>query len=450
MGYNTVKMRKKNVVQDVIPARKSIRNVVLPSKSKKLEEDSVFDVRVKIKVPEQKPTPSYAFEYEEPKKPTKKVLYISLAILVLALAFGISTLFKSAKVTLSPKQETRVLSVDFKAQKDISTAGLGFQIVSTTKNLDKTVVSSGQEKVSIKARGTIVVYNNTAQSQKLVATTRFQTPEGLVFRALSALNVPAKQVVNGKSVAGSVEVLVEADKAGIEYNVGLKDFTIPGFKGDSKYTQVYARSKTEMKDGFVGSKSVVTKEVLEATSKELENTLRDSLLKDIISQIPENFVLYTSGASYQFEPINEVSSALGEVSSGSTVLRKKGVINAIIFDRASLSTAIVAKVLPEASSDVVIVDNLENLDFSLKSPAISDLTTPNSITFVLKGDANLVWMFDESKLENDILGLSKNSAQSVIATNPAVEEAWIEIYPFWNKTIPNDPEKVTLVNTLAK
>ncbi len=427
-------MPKKTFVQDVIPSNKSIRNVTLSSKFKKYQKEEAV-----------------TYEYDEPVKPSKTLLYVSIVLFILAAAFGVSALFKSAIVRVTPKQEVRVLNSNFRALKNITSGNLGFQTVTTVKDVEKTVTGTSEQQVMKKARGTIVIYNNTAQWQKLRATTRFQTAEGLIFRALQPVNIPPKQVKNGKAVAGSVESAVEADKAGPIYNIGLKDFTIPGFKGDSKYKQIYARSKTEMIGGFSGMQKIISKEVLDQADKDLGDELRASLLKDITSQIPDNFVLYSNGLFYNFQPITQGSVAASQDSqTNNVVLKKKGAISAIIFDKGSLSRAIITKVLPDENQDIIKVTDLGSLNFTLQGSASFDPNTTTSIDFNLSGDSNLVWVFDENKLKTELLGLSKKNANMVVASYSSIKEAWILTYPFWNQSIPTDPKKVTLINTLTK
>ena len=456
--------KKKNIVQDVIPPKRSIRNVEIP-KSRHLEEDlmekdfarPVFmqkEIPIKIepikaKGVSQESTPSYKYEYDEPKKSKKRGLYASLGLFIIVTTFAISALFKSAEIRLTPKQELKTLNETFTAKKD-STNNLGFQLVTISKDLEKTVDATGGEQVLKKARGKIVIYNNyNSQAQKLVATTRFQTGEGLIFRLIDPATVPGKFVKDGKTIAGSAEVIVEADKPGATYNIGLKDFTIPGFKGDPKYTQIYARSKTAMTGGFSGTQKVVSKEVMSQTDKDLETRLKDSLAKDIISQIPANFVLYKNSLSYKFEPtIRAVGNENANNSAtDSALLRKHGTTNAIIFDKGLLSRAIIAKVLPDIENNIIKITNLPELNFAYGTGTSFDPNTNNLLTFTLKGEANLIWVFDENKLKSDLLGLSKKNAKTIISTYSSIKEAWIITSPFWNQTIPSDPEKVTLINT---
>ncbi len=452
---------KKNIVQDVVPARRSIRNVELPSRRMARSEDTIVPEEIKVKPKKISPKPeikqevklepksektSYKFEYDEPKKSGKKWLYVSICVFVLALAFGISAFFKGAKITVTPKHQTTDLNATFTAKKDDTGGGLAFQIVTASKDVEKTVPATGQSQVEKKAVGKIIVTNNySATAQKLVATTRFQTSSGLIFRAISPVTIPGKQVVNGKTVPGSAEVAVAADASGDKYNIAPSNFTIPGFKGDPRYTSITAKSETPMTGGFSGIQKTVAGDVLTSTNTELESSLKTALETDIASQIPANFVMYSSGLSYVFSPVEQASS-----NDSSAVLRKKGTAYAIIFDKGSLSRAVVSKLLPDTANDLVKTTNLEKLTFAYPAEETFDPSgSAKTLDFSLSGQANLVWVFDENKLKSDLLGLSKKQAKEVLAGYGAITEVWLSTSPFWNQTIPTNSTKVTLVNTLA-
>ena len=454
---------KRNQVQDVVPPRKSIRNVRLSPKKEiekkerttyrepEEETENVEDfsrsvpLQVPMRIqPVKKPEPvasepyAYKYDYSEPAKTkSKKWLYLSVVLLVLATSFGISALFKSANIKISPKTETIALNESFTAKKDVAT-GLGFQTVSVSKDVEKTVKATGEEKVDKKSQGKIIIYNNyNNQPQKLVATTRFQTPEGLIYRLVSPVTVPGKTTKDGKSVAGSVEVTVEADKPGVSYNIGLKDFTIPGFKGDPKYTSVYGRSKTEMTGGFSGMQKTVSKEVMAQAEEEMKLSVQTALQNDIVAQIPANFVSFKEGLTYRLDPITQVEGATKE----DVILRKKGEATAVIFDKGVLTKEILARVKPDVESELVKISNIQDLTFKTVSNA------SEQDNFTIEANANLVREFDENKLKTNHLNLSKKSALLIIAKYPSINEAWVETKPFWNQKIPASPEKVTLTNT---
>ncbi|MFA5888797.1 MAG: hypothetical protein WCW47_00570 [Candidatus Paceibacterota bacterium] len=458
---------KKKIVQDVIPPKKTIRNVELLYRAKRSEKIPKEVVKQNIpvipEVSESNSTSntetfsetenfSYKYEYDEPVRHSKKILYVSVVLFVLALSFGISALFKSAEIRIIPRSEISSIDENFKALKNLSTNGLGFQTVTTTKDIEKTVSATDEEQVEKKAIGKIVVYNNySVQPQALVKTTRFETPDGLVFRTVEDITVPGIQIKSDKAVAGSIEVGVEADKPGPKYNIGLKDFSIAGFKGTPKYTKIYGRSRTEMSGGFVGTQKTVSKETINKIDEEIKELLKTSLSKDIISQIPENFVLYQNSTSFKFEPITQINVTTEESGTTNTIiLKKKGSISAIIFDKGSLSRAIVSKILPDVASDIIKITNLESLNFTFQSETQFNPNTDTFLNFNLKGEANFQWVFDENKLKFELLGMSKNNAITIISKYDTIKEAKIETHPFWNKTIPKDSNKVTLINTLAK
>ncbi len=470
---------KKNVVQDVVPPKRSIRNVTLSSRetmnmrnserqapprrepSRHQEEDDDFTRPVSIKqaplrieraesitpLPPVTPPiiPSYKYDYEQPKKPSKKWVYVAGAVFALALAFGVSAFFKSAVIRVTPKQQNVILDSTFKAVKDSTGTSLGFQVVTVSKDVERTVPATGEQQVEKKAQGRIVIYNDTALAQKLIATTRFQTPEGLIYRLPLAVTVPAKQTKDGKSIAGSVEVNVEADKAGANYNIGLKDFTLPGLKGDPKFTQIYARSKTEMTGGFSGIQKGVSKDDLANAETELSTLLKDSLSKEIVNQIPENFILYDQSLTYTLSAIEQV-----EGSASGAILKKRGTTSAVIFDKNALTAAILAKVASNINPAEVKITNLSELEFNFTTPDTFNPNTDTNLNFNLKGSPVLVWIFDENKLKADLLGLSRVKAKSVLSSYTTIQEAWVETHPFWNQTIPANADKVTLVNTLTK
>ncbi len=453
---------KKEPVQDIIPPKKSIRNIEIASKKRTVVDEppkrtkitikkEVIKEKEEVEVPQvqvPKPRveiPSYKYEYDEPKKKSKKWLYIAGTLLVMIVAFGISTLFKSAEVTITPKQDVKNLNSIFTAKNDVA-ANLGFQVVTVNKDVEKDLdptLATSEQIVNQKATGKIVIYNNySTEPQKLVATTRFQTPEGLIFRAINPIIIPGMETKNGTTVAGSVEASVIADKAGQEYNIGLKDFTLPGLKGDPKYTKIYARSKTEMTGGFSGTQKVFSKDVMSQSESQMSASLKDSLSRDITAQIPANFVLYKESLVYDLDPVTEANTQTGPV------LKKSGVATAVIFDRALLTKAILAQILPQTDASMVKITNLDNLKFSYQTASTSISNNTSQVTFNLSGQPNIVWIYDQNKLKTDLLGLSKQNAKVVIGSYPSIQEAWVVTRPFWNQTIPNDPKKVTIVNTI--
>lgn len=85
-----------------------------------------------------------------------------------------------------------------------------------------------------KAGGGMVIVNDTNFEQTLVATTRFKSEEGYIYRITETVVIPAHSLV---------EAPVLADKDGKQYelNCSIKTcyFTIPGFIGSSRHYDIF-------------------------------------------------------------------------------------------------------------------------------------------------------------------------------------------------------------------
>lgn len=94
--------------------------------------------------------------------------------------------------------------------------------------------ATGEKAENSSLQGEVVIYNNTAKSQALVATTRLLAPDNKLFRIKSAVVVPAQ---------GKVVAAVYADRPGADMAIAPTRFTIPGLRADLQ-SQIYAESQT--------------------------------------------------------------------------------------------------------------------------------------------------------------------------------------------------------------
>jgi hypothetical protein len=82
-----------------------------------------------------------------------------------------------------------------------------------------------------------VVNHVSTEPITLVANTRFETIDHLMFRAPQAITIPGKR----GTTDGTVEVTVVADQAGSQYDIGAAHLTLPGLAGNpTLYQGIYA------------------------------------------------------------------------------------------------------------------------------------------------------------------------------------------------------------------
>ncbi|HEC32678.1 MAG TPA: hypothetical protein ENI63_00270 [Candidatus Kaiserbacteria bacterium] len=369
-------------------------------------------------------------------------LWIIALISFLVLIFGFSFLFSGARLIITPKQRTVLVDANFNASKTPKANEFRYEMMTTDKEGSKNVTASGEEFVKEKASGEITIYNNfNSSNQRLIKNTRFETPEGLIYRIDKSIIVPGQKKKGGTLVPGSIEVTVYADENGEKYNIGLTDFTIPGFKRGPRFNGFYARSKTEMIGGFVGKRKVISKEDETKTRDEIKNELSTQLLKDAYSQKPEGFEMYKDGIFVTF------TSLPNKEDGGSVSVREKALLYGVLFEQKSFAKFLAKNTIAGFDGEDVEISNPDTLKFNIIDKENVKPWVTNGFSFKLGGKAHIVWSFDTDSLKRDLVGKSKGALQTVLTGYPSIDEAKIVLRPFWRQTFPDKVEDIK-INTI--
>lgn len=379
------------------------------------------------------------------RRPTRKkwLGIISFVVACLALVmFLFGTFLGKATVTITPKQGDLILSgVEDAYKRGVGTTtspALFYDTVTKVEDTEKRLVNaSGQENVSKKAEGQIVVFNQNTVAQKLVANTRFQAKDGKIFRLKDTTTIPA----GNKSTPGSITVNVIADKPGAEYNIAAGDFTIPGFAGTAKFKTVFGRSKTAMAGGFVGVMRKVSQADLDKNRVELQKILRDRLILKVKQDVPTDYVLFNDAIKVKFEDLNINDSSL---PSDKAYVAVKASLSGIIFKRSDLAAFFAQKLIPNYDGTSVEIVNIDSLEFALQNKDILDLEKTSKISFSLDGTGHVVWTFDQNKVKERLAGQKRSTAETVWPDFSAIERVKVVFFPPWLWTFPGDKDKIII------
>ncbi len=455
---------KKNIVQDVVFPKRSIKEVTLPSRrtqrvSPEYERPTPPpQMTERLERPAERPerpTPTeepvrprqnpraYTYEYDidRPHKESRWGLWTALVVFVLATLFGVFTFFSKATISVVPHSQTVPVTLTLKAPKDPADGVFGYQVVSISLTEEETVPATKEEQVDTKASGTITVYNNTATPQKLIATTRFQTADGLVYRIADPITVPARKTDAGKTVPGSIDAVVTADKTGSSYNIGPSDFTLPGLANDPRFKDIYAKSKGSISGGASGMMKKIDPAVVKDTEKTLESRLTARLKESIKTQIPTNFVLYDNALYTSFTPSSQKQSD----TKDSAVLTKTGTLYAFIFDASLLSKQIISQANTQLDvQGPVEISNIKDLQVTFDD-GINAKNPPENLSVGVKGDAKITWIIDDMILKNDLAGVKKKDIDAIMqAKYPYIDTIKVSSYPVWDMAIPKDISKIII------
>ncbi len=370
----------------------------------------------------------------EKKQGTGKRILLTLLIVIIVFGGSIWFVLKTsgATITLTPKQEQTAVNATFTASQN--GGDITFQTESITKAGQLVVPGTTQVESDTKASGTITIYNTSSVSQSLIATTRFATPSGLIFRISKGVTVPAQK----GSTPGSIDAVITADKAGSDYNVGLTDFTIPGFKGEAKYTKFYARSKTSIDGGSSGIQPAIDSLAKASAEQKIQDQLAKALSTEAAKDVPGGFVMPLNAYTIKYDPLTSVAS------STSIVLSEQATLLGYMFNESQLVQSIMQQAgISDLGNDVTI-PYPDNLVFT-PAPVATDASS--TITFTLEGTTTLVAHVDADTLKQQLAGMPRKSLVAILSNYPGIIKAQAVVEPFWRSTFPADTGKISIIVT---
>ncbi len=419
-------------IEDIVPSnRKSIRDIPVPVRRSRVEPQEEAPVSYSAPVMPPPLEPRFNYNTPLPKERKKKGFWVWSGVVLILIAFAFVSLRSGAVVSYKPK----VYSVAFanevvNAGQNATTSVIAYSTIKLSKEKSAEVVASGEETVSLKAQGQIVVYNEQSSAQQLISSTRFETPDGKIYRIEEDITVPAN---------GNLEVKVVADVAGEEQNIGLSDFTLPGLKGSARFEKVFGRSKTPMTGGFVGTRKKVEAGDLAKARTSLEEILRSELTAEVATQVPLDFILFPNlvEVSYEMLPVENSGTNMARVTL-------RGNLNAVIFKKNDLALFLAIQKLGanNIGSEVTMLDT-SKLNASLIN-GIPSQTSSSTLKVNFIGSTDIVSVTDEKALAQDLLGRPKADLINIIEAYPSISEASAVIRPFWKSVFPTEETKIKI------
>lgn len=448
-------MDKKWNLQDIKPPKRATRQVRVSEPQDEPERvERVERVERERVVNNESPTPPRARERSQRRSGGKKHIWTALVVLLILAGIGIAigAFIGGAKVTVFPRWREPVINSAFEAKKQASAGELAYEIITFEAEGERQVTATGQEQVTEQATGEITIYKTTPGEERLIKNTRFEAPNGLIFRITESAVVPgAKTGDDGKSVPGSVTAKIFAEEAGPDYNLGANTrFTVPGFKESNLtdlYNAIYAENGAALAGGFDGPRYIVDDNEMQTALSSLRNELKTSLSARVEKERPAGFTVFQNSYTYSY------SSLPGEaVGEGQVKVKEKVSLKVPLFKDDILASYLAKAVIPGYEDEPMRIENTTALSFEYVDPAMSesDLASKESISFRLSGSPRLIWVYDGEQLKKDLAGASKTALNTMLSGYPAIEKATATIRPFWARSFPDDPADITIVESVGQ
>ena len=382
-----------------------------------------------------------------PETPARrgKRLWIVIGVLV-AIVVGVyafTAIFGRADITINFKKTPWQYQGNYTADKSISPDkpiaqnAIAGTVFSTNKNATQLFPASANQDVSIRAQGTLTIYNAySSAAQQLVATTRFVTPDGKIFRLVNGVTVPGAAVTNGQIVPSSITTPVVADKAGPDYNVGqISKLAVPGFQGTAKYNGFYGALASGTAGGFTGKKAVPTAADIASAKSKMTAILQSSLQTGIAAAYPGNFKIPDGATSVTITKLTVNSST---DQNGNFTVFGEATLQAIGFDETAFKQYLLS--LAQATLPSSTWSGDPTLNYSNVKPDF----TNGRLGFSVAVQGSLEPAFSVDDFKNSITGKSVNDARTAIAGLPQLQDGSISVWPAWVWSIPGNPDKIAV------
>lgn len=370
-------------------------------------------------------------------------VWIIALLTIVGFFFVLSSALSSATVTIDPRTEDVPLSEVFSVGRESDNPNAArFEMIKIDGEYTAQAKNVVTSEIEQRARGTVVLYNTNTSSQPLLIDTRLRGSNDLVYKTVEAVRIPGAS----GDTPGSLEVEIYADQSGPEYNLQNSDFTVVGFEGTSKETQVYARSKTSISGGTDGLTYLVDLDAREAFVANMRKQLRENLYQKALQEIPEGNISFADvsvlNANIPDSALQSKEQTFDVTISGSLFVY---IFPEDVFEQTILGLS-EDLFMPESAH----IANLETLNLRLTTADIvaANPASINSLSLSLQDTVKVFWKTDIVSLEQDLLGVRRTGFEQAINEYETISVADIVIRPFWTNKIPEKESRLTITEQL--
>lgn len=351
-----------------------------------------------------------------------------------------------AEIVVVPNSSSQSIEMEFEGKKDGATGekDVPMRLIEKEMEVTVSVETSGDSAGSgAKARGKITISNEfDKEPQPLVATTRFESADGKIFRLVRGVTVPGMSGTDGKIEAGVIEAEVVADESGETYDIGPSTFTIPGFKGSPKYAKFSAKSKEKMTGGSSEGESknrAVSAADIARAKEQAEQRFRESFEEAVRAEIGEGDHFLPSSAEVVL--VGTPSHPQIGVAASSFEYVSKWIGKVFVFSEGDLREKAVVLIRKRTGAE----DSAEVRDVSFEYGETSADYGKGIMYIRVRVTTLFVSKVDTESLRNDFLGKGADEIKEALGRHPEIKKVEVNLKPkFFSFSVPKDRNRVTV------
>lgn len=417
-----------------------------------MARNKIFDITPprKRQISESAPDPLHPdkdklLESEPAKNPSflkKKIIVLAVIVLLAGLALSYFLIPPKAKIELWPQKlaikEVVILTVSSLREGENFLVG---EIVEIEKTAYQNFISQSKKLKTAKAQGVIRVYNNySTASQPLLATTRFVSDDGKLFRTPVRVVIPGAHYEGGKLAAGFIDIEVVADQPGQDYNIDASTFSIPGFVGTSKYTAFYAKSFEPMKGGVKEEVSYVSQDDLDKAREALSRAALKEIttaFKEVV--LSEKYILAEESVSFEVADFKSSLEIGKEAESFSA--QAKAIASALVIKETAIRDFSRDYLRGKLPSENKLIEKSLKADFSLGNID----REKNEFTMEVVISAQSYSLPAENEIKEIVKNKNIKEVENYFSGLSRVKKVKVEFWPFWVGFAPHNSERIDVI-----
>jgi hypothetical protein len=362
-----------------------------------------------------------------PERPYKKIaitfIFLTALLALIVVYFSLS----KATITLVPNE--MLTAKEFSVKIPIGTATSSPALLTATVEEQEVDIAQSYDVENFKteegrAIGTVTIINKNNQNQVLIATTRFLSPDGLLFRLTNQVLIPA---------GGETAAEIRADEIGSKYDIGPAHFSIPGLSA-SLQQKIYGITKEPMTGGLRRIGTLTSDEIIKAQKKNIESLDKQVAQKLNLESNDKTIVLTEK------EIISEdTSNKEGDEIEKFTITLKVKVKTITVNKEKLLSWAKEQYKKDLDDTNEIINYDLDKFTYSLEDIASTFITMRTSLPAYVLGTLDIA-NFDKKKL----YGLDENGLKTFFVQYDNVKEVEVQFWPFWVRSVPSMQDHIEI------
>lgn len=337
-----------------------------------------------------------------------------------------------ATITLTAKPSVIATSASLTVVKNPLSEG---QIAGSVGRVTRTssriflLPQEGARAIEAKSSGIVTVTNTTGSDQPLVATTRFLSESGVLFRLDSGVTVPAN---------GEVEARITADQPGASGDIEATTFTIPGL-AESLQTSIFGSSAVPMTGGVQYVRTLTESDIADAKTALLADILTDAKA-ELASGLDATLA---AQGTYSVKEESVTTDVAVGTETGTFSLTITATITGVYYD-AALVTSYARSLLQKRVPEGFVLNSVSEQGVQTTIESADYATGEAQLSLYLDGTA--VISADAPTLSKDrFLGRAPNEVFTLLRSSDAISDVAITFTPFWLQRIPTLKDHIEII-----